>query len=170
MARIRRDPRAIPACAGNSQAPQVQAPQVQAGHPRVCGEQAPAIVDTSPENTGHPRVCGEQVFSPTGAGCPARAIPACAGNRRPPRQHPRLVGGPSPRVRGTGCGGRRPGGRQRAIPACAGNRQKNTQMNVASTRAIPACAGNSADSVTAPDGTHGPSPRVRGTGSSSVAY
>ena len=152
--------RFIPACAGNSQRPELPCHRA-AVHPRVCGELA-----------GFAPRCAYR----------ARFIPACAGNsrrrratRRAPPVHPRvcgelaasssswrIAGGSSPRVRGTlpGAGSRRAA--RRFIPACAGN-----SPPAAAARAPPSVHPRVCGELKPPpattDSSGGSSPRVRGT-------
>ena len=136
--------RIIPACAGNRNAcrnAESEAPD----HPRVCGEQSPAMRCAAVPIGSSPRVRGTDDCAHAAA-VQSRIIPACAGNRYPPTaprkhttDHPRVCGeqvdfdtsapdhgGSSPRVRGT------------AIPTIARD---------ISGRIIPACAGNSLSGI-----------------------
>ncbi len=131
--------RFIPACAGNT-GDDCREHRITAVHPRVCGEHNWQATDEDGGIGSSPRVRGTLAIH-----CfpsrPLRFIPACAGNtaskarRTSPRPaHPRvcgehyrgriqlaIVGGSSPRVRGTHT---RHGDKRhnpRFIPACAGN-------------------------------------------------
>ena len=111
--------RFIPACAGNS----VDDKQFQVSqpvHPRVCGEQIPALKLAISKTGSSPRVRGTDAAGRRQS-LLCRFIPACAGNRAPRTAgkfvrsvHPRVCGeqvpsvlittmvvGSSPRVRGT---------------------------------------------------------------------
>ena len=131
--------RFIPACAGNSRNSPGSSGEVPV-HPRVCGEltKRPKVSTSRPGSS--PRVRGTRCSSSRRRAV-ARFIPACAGNspahrRRPSPApvHPRvcgelirgrlscgLMGGSSPRVRGTRPLAHQPQRRHRFIPACAGN-------------------------------------------------
>ena len=129
--------RFIPACAGNACARQSiqRHPPV---HPRVCGERNTSVPTTCRTDGSSPRVRGtlSDWHVPIAT---ARFIPACAGNANAPcvlgaffAVHPRvcgerinphgfvwLLGGSSPRVRGTRDGSYPAVERWRFIPACA---------------------------------------------------
>ena len=131
--------RFIPACAGNSSRQDHPGPS-RTVHPRVCGEQFFWQSATGPVVGSSPRVRGTAALR---SGCDRgnRFIPACAGNSRAGlRQcrrcavHPRVcgeqfgpwfdldvVGGSSPRVRGTAQVCHPAAFQKRFIPACAGN-------------------------------------------------
>ena len=131
--------RLIPAPAGNtSNGP--RANHWPAAHPRACGEHFACFPGptsaggSSPRLRGTPGVCSRHI-------CRGRLIPAPAGNTtmgslmpRPAPAHPRacgehplllgepaLVGGSSPRLRGTQQGDPHKHGCGRLIPAPAGN-------------------------------------------------
>ena len=131
--------RFIPACAGNSRLTKsVRA--ISTVHPRVCGEQLPALINSSFVVGSSPRVRGTGRAAGPSVGA-VRFIPACAGNRTsaartvsPLTVHPRVCGeqyqgfpaislicGSSPRVRGTAVFDVGHFVDQRFIPACAGN-------------------------------------------------
>ena len=114
-----RDPRFIPACAGNGTSC-TPCTSTRSVHPRVCGERPVEARIYSPPGGSSPRVRGTGGTGACGwRGC--RFIPACAGNgsaspcpTRPTPVHPRVCGergpenravlravGSSPRVRGT---------------------------------------------------------------------
>ena len=132
-------PRFIPACAGNSETFKWII-NLQAVHPRVCGEQYAKGRRLCRRCGSSPRVRGTVVSGGPGL-FNRRFIPACAGNRRNPlidciycAVHPRVCGeqilhalgtrfgiGSSPRVRGTELLHIRNLSSARFIPACAGN-------------------------------------------------
>ncbi len=150
-------------------------------HPRVCGERlgSPAIGcaarGSSPRVRGtHPR--------PMPKLSPYRFIPACAGNAGSgdrgsgvPSVHPRVcgergqhgtaegvVGGSSPRVRGTRNGRQRRRRGSRFIPACAGNaflRSSYPPISAVHPRVCGERSRNRGDAIP----RSGSSPRVRGT-------
>ena len=125
--------RFIPACAGNTLAPDDARPHF-AVHPRVCGEHTGSMIRVEYQFGSSPRVRGTPVPL-SFRRVRDRFIPACAGNTaslaalyRLIAVHPRVCGehasekrssrtapGSSPRVRGTLFD------RARFIPACAGN-------------------------------------------------
>ena len=131
--------RFIPACAGNTWI-QILIGEIDAVHPRVCGEHHVRFpeklngIGSSPRVRGTLRHCAKAVVE-------NRFIPACAGNtvcllvaRRKNAVHPRVCGehhqsvhpaqlidGSSPRVRGTLFVEMLPLVPMRFIPACAGN-------------------------------------------------
>ena len=129
----------IPACAGNSGI-KSSFPSPSAVHPRVCGEQRRALNYSGFNGGSSPRVRGTELRAALIV-CDHRFIPACAGNRRLERSHPRSASvhprvcgeqrfgikhitpppGSSPRVRGTVVGFLAPVKCGRFIPACAGN-------------------------------------------------
>ncbi len=131
--------RFIPACAGNASETPGQGAHVSGSSPRVRGTRLELGAALGNE----------------------RFIPACAGNARcgrcslaPRTVHPRVcgergatgirpivVGGSSPRVRGTQDESTHPFSICRFIPACAGNADAALHHE-ASGRFIPACAGN----------------------------
>ena len=89
--------RFIPACAGNSGVKH-SIPPLGSVHPRVCGEQTSIPMRRDSPYGSSPRVRGT-VSRTAWAGCPARFIPACAGNSRPSlfpshcgTVHPRVCG------------------------------------------------------------------------------
>ena len=176
-----KQPRFIPACAGNRNdiSPTSATPPV---HPRVCGEQTARRLSASSPAGSSPRVRG------TGrdrrhAHQPVRFIPACAGNsgQRPgppssPSVHPRVCGeqmlahvrpfgnfGSSPRVRGTARSPDRAGCARRFIPACAGNRGAGHRP-WSGGAVHPRVCGEQEPSVAVAMSMTGSSPRVRGTG------
>ena len=112
--------RFIPACAGNTPAHR------RRGH-------RPAV---------HPRVCGEHNDAADGHCTMPRFIPACAGNTPSKRRPSAVVGGSSPRVRGTR-------GRSSSPPA--------------PPTVHPRVCGEHLDDVVGDAALHGSSPRVRGT-------
>src|SRR5690606_10318188 len=132
--------RYIPASAGNSD-DGITWDANTTVHPRVCGEQrCPEERCRAPEGTS-PRLRGTEGHC-CPPGCGYRYIPASAGNRASHARvtcsvsvHPRvcgeqirenvggsIVGGTSPRLRGTGCPDRQRELLRRYIPASAGNR------------------------------------------------
>ncbi len=136
--------------------------RINAGHPRVCGENlglrgvAPEDLRAIPACAG--RTSGESCAAPV----PDRAIPACAG--RTSSRVVRLCSprGPSPRVRGepdrvSPAGSGRPG-----HPRVCGENHDPGFAVVAGQRAIPACAGRTFDCSSTNRLMSGPSPRVRG--------
>ena len=172
--------RFIPACAGNRSSFSGLCCATPV-HPRVCGEQAGPDRNRIGYVGSSPRVRGTVAdHRPVDRG--GRFIPACAGNsryERPPAPcipvHPRvcgeqaqrglrvdLVGGSSPRVRGTGHPGRpaaRPG---RFIPACAGNRDLPPGRQLRA-RVHPRVCGEQGSKLVRIEHPTGSSPRVRGT-------
>ena len=74
--------------------------RVQAGHPRVCGENIRPTTATTSWSAGHPRVCGENDRHDHLLAANERAIPACAGRTAIRPEHLGAAYGPSPRVRG----------------------------------------------------------------------
>ncbi len=153
--------RAIPACAGRTEAADQTADDEAGPSPRVRGELALAQrchmdpAGPSPRvrgelsrrlvasfwRPGHPRVCGEN-------------------GKVEPREL--AVIGPSPRVRGERVGGVAEPLNHRAIPACAGRTLPLGTGAVGEDRAIPACAGRTGVSARLVQNADGPSPRVRG--------
>ena len=137
----------------------------------------------------HPRVCGEHPPGSPGRFRAERSIPACAGNTDADGILGGQPGGPSPRVRGTRLAAGRESTPRRSIPACAGNTRPpwsgwNRQavhprvcgehnherpMHSRPARSIPACAGNTILEACGRQLQSGPSPRVRGTLTSSSA-
>ena len=138
-ARLHRQARIIPACAGNS--PSSRASRGgRPDHPRVCGELLRMESVAIGSSGSSPRVRGTRI-DVSAQTLRDRVIPACAGNscratstRRGSSDHPRVCGelpvmilpsgivsGSSPRVRGTPL--HEPGHHvgRRIIPACAGN-------------------------------------------------
>ena len=79
VATVRRLPRIIPACAGNSTSFRCSNRHTP-DHPRVCGEQAARQSESCAASGSSPRVrgTGRRVSVTTGV---TRIIPACAGNR-----------------------------------------------------------------------------------------
>ena len=173
--------RFIPACAGNSASSNCAGVSV-AVHPRVCGEQ--------PDWSCHLRVCSGS--SPRVRGTAVRCIhehaigrfiPACAGNRSITGMivimfpvHPRVcgeqvidgdgtfvVGGSSPRVRGTEPLSNKGYSGIRFIPACAGN-SGGGQPTAVHAAVHPRVCGEQWMKDALRSGTTGSSPRVRGTG------
>ena len=170
----------IPACAGKPRRTRA-APRTAAVHPRVCGE---ADVDARAHVsvTGpSPRVRGS-LPGLAGGRDGHGSIPACAG--KPPamgrktgeyRVHPRVcgeadprrcapavVGGPSPRVRGS----RRPAhtirGSLGSIPACAGKPRRRPSRS-RSGAVHPRVCGEAPRRGGPRWSASGPSPRVRGS-------
>ena len=172
--------RFIPACAGNAGSPP-PSPSLPTVHPRVCGERTGRWREWWPGCGSSPRVRGTR-FCGAVAGPGRRFIPACAGNatespiRFPARSvHPRVCGerrwtaargwtsaGSSPRVRGTPSGDRADRRNLRFIPACAGNAASPAIWRC-STTVHPRVCGERATIACRPPGSHGSSPRVRGT-------
>ena len=131
--------RIIPACAGNSDL-RAFGFVALADHPRVCGELVGPILQIIEDVGSSPRVRGTLDLPPR-LQVRFRIIPACAGNSRsglarkvPRPDHPRVcgelgalygsgavLGGSSPRVRGTPHADFRRPVTRRIIPACAGN-------------------------------------------------
>ena len=172
--------RFIPACAGNS--PPVRSRlSVAPVHPRVCGEQKSAMIDSGLSGGSSPRVRGT-VSDGARARCLSRFIPACAGNRSrrttsvwSPTVHPRVCGeqsrpqlvrtqqsGSSPRVRGTDPFAVANNLRDRFIPACAGNSQRNS-ARCAAGPVHPRVCGEQYSQPGLRPAYYGSSPRVRGT-------
>ena len=172
--------RFIPACAGNAPPPTRRGSSA-AVHPRVCGERgsgaggSPWATGSSPRVRGTPR--GSERQDPA-----VRFIPACAGNAScwrgmTPRLavHPRvcgeredrvganwMLGGSSPRVRGTRR--RREDEKKpfRFIPACAGNAPLFA-ARVSRCAVHPRVCGERDARRDAGWRADGSSPRVRGT-------
>ncbi len=131
--------RFIPACAGNARHTR-SGTDLEAVHPRVCGERDHMKKTAASKTGSSPRVRGTLALN-AAIPIPERFIPACAGNAR--RQdnralrssvHPRVCGerlcnrrltslifGSSPRVRGTHMAATASQTVTRFIPACAGN-------------------------------------------------
>ena len=170
----------IPACAGNSLGFRMSL-YISTVHPRVCGEQLPALPDGRWPSGSSPRVRGTGESSPSFVLC-ARFIPACAGNRSKNSAggiyhpvHPRVCGEQIARFRRRA---RRPG----SSPRVRGTEERFV-VKVIIPRFIPACAGNRGvvSSIISGDAVHprvcgeqhpapirrppwcGSSPRVRGT-------
>ena len=138
--RGRRQPRFIPACAGNSggRPSRRRRPPV---HPRVCGELSKPWLVAVASPGSSPRVRGTPTANRAHrAG--GRFIPACAGNSACPPPSPS-----SPTVHPRVCG---------ELPGGSGRGQ-------ARRRFIPACAGNSNGPLAQGLTNVGSSPRVRGT-------
>ena len=151
--------RFIPACAGNSRYGD-RREDIQAVHPRVCGEQSTIRDSASSLSGSSPRVRGTGTAmicvvirigsSPRVRGTgplvtplPAsrRFIPACAGNSREVRGqnrhgavHPRVCGeqSPAPQALPLGCG---------SSPRVRGT-EHTGDKRLSFSRFIPACAGN----------------------------
>ena len=172
--------RFIPACAGNAVLRMIKAAISQV-HPRVCGERPKALFRRLAKSGSSPRVRG----TPRRPGCrcaSGRFIPACAGNASSSSSrassstvHPRVcgervasvrqgrvVGGSSPRVRGTQPLHEVAPRRRRFIPACAGNARAPCPWR-APCPVHPRVCGERKDSGGNLDGLNGSSPRVRGT-------
>ena len=132
-------PRFIPACAGNTPLAGTRSSSA-AVHPRVCGEHLLGVGVWAVTDGSSPRVRGTHAgYSPDRGW--NRFIPACAGNtsvtlfdRVGHSVHPRVcgehhlpmlkkevLGGSSPRVRGTRLQPTGVAAVGRFIPACAGN-------------------------------------------------
>ena len=182
---IRQPARLIPAGAGNRH-PRADSSLPRPAHPRGCGEQSVAIKVVRPLNGSSPRVRGTVPFVEQFQN-EARLIPAGAGNRssrrwwqwsmaahprgcgeqaRPP-ESPVMMSGSSPRVRGTvpraPCLGRD----GRLIPAGAGNRG-GADDPPPSRPAHPRGCGEQSSGNSHRRTLDGSSPRVRGTGCSTV--
>ena len=128
-----------PACAGNSTADGAEGGNQQ-DHPRVCGEQTDATMDSGSSKGSPPRVRGTAIYGHNRLRR-RRITPACAGNSITRymsdgvvRDHPRVCGeqtcprpvtfgvrGSPPRVRGTAISRDTPARVTRITPACAGN-------------------------------------------------
>ena len=171
--------RLIPACAGKTRSPGLQARALRA-HPRVCGENEGLRGIFVDHDGSSPRVRGKHVPNLAQAGNQG-LIPACAGKTITSfptaallRAHPRVCGenlkgqleavtggGSSPRVRGKLRSARRAPARERLIPACAG-KTRSPGLQARALRAHPRVCGEnvtwSASRVT----NAGSSPRVRG--------
>ena len=179
-AQHRRQPRFIPACAGNGE--QYDTLRIACSvHPRVCGERSGSSARTIARSGSSPRVRGTVALHVIDFRV-ERFIPACAGNgsalpssRRPSPVHPRVCGerdavrlavhqehGSSPRVRGTGFPQVEENHMRRFIPACAGNGRRG-----AGPRRPPAVhprvCGERGSVAPASEPPVGSSPRVRGT-------
>ena len=179
--------RFIPACAGNRRVQRVPR-STRAVHPRVCGEQRRRNWQSRQKSGSSPRVRGTGAHAISSLSN-TRFIPACAGNRKTffasckamavhPRVCgeqlqfgliPRLLGGSSPRVRGTGPARRIPVPVTRFIPACAGNR---TLMPWPYWRRTvhPRVCGEQKPDTNQEEKTDGSSPRVRGTASGHMMW
>ena len=169
-----------PACAGNSISAPGSSP-ASGDHPRVCGEQAVALMVPLTVRGSPPRVRGTgQPKAPQTHGY--RITPACAGNsgalhslKRNMQDHPRVCGeqcrstmtlqtyrGSPPRVRGTVFLKVCRTDIYRITPACAGN-SRITALKRISTRDHPRVCGEQYDGFSAFSITVGSPPRVRGT-------
>ena len=177
------DPRCrfIPACAGNTPC-RSPVRVVCSVHPRVCGEHPcrrhrhapprrfiPACAgNTAPEATSrqgatvHPRVCGEHIVRPPCPSVIGGSSPRVRGTRTRRWAGSTLLDGSSPRVRGTprGCALRNPSGR--FIPACAGN-TRSLGEQLSSTAVHPRVCGEHPWAGNERNLSAGSSPRVRGT-------
>ena len=172
--------RFIPAGAGNA----FTIPwwvDLDAVHPRGCGERGSRSWRKVLKNGSSPRVRGTRKGKKTSSG-QARFIPAGAGNARAPRSrvsgpsvHPRGCGerfplndrlvsgsGSSPRVRGTHQCSARKQVADRFIPAGAGNAHASPCLNP-STAVHPRGCGERCFLTDRPAFKAGSSPRVRGT-------
>ena len=170
----------IPACAGNTTVSKTSRRR-SGDHPRVCGEHARACNTCSLVRGSSPRVRGT-LFGGVDDPALRGIIPACAGNtpawarkKGTPRDHPRVCGehtgrmrprvlcaGSSPRVRGTPSVLLPCIQKTRIIPACAGN----TRTLGPGSLVIgdhPRVCGEHAVQRRRIDHQRGSSPRVRGT-------
>ena len=172
--------RFIPAPAGNSPPPE-SVGEVNAVHPRACGEQRSVLLSWYPVFGSSPRLRGTGVAR-KGQCRGHRFIPAPAGNSKrgrgpgPPLPvHPRACGeqrsdvgtlpdgaGSSPRLRGTATVYIDSTGGHRFIPAPAGNRRPGCPRPRRHTVHPRAC-GEQITSPSAPRTFTGSSPRLRGT-------
>ena len=155
-----RNPRFIPACAGNAR--RVSAAfRPTSVHPRMRGERNPKDIGVMLQDGSSPHARGTRNIDTPRVTC-SRFIPACAGNAcvraygpNNTTVHPRMRGerktsdlckqhpdGSSPHARGT-----------QACRQCGGN----------CARFIPACAGNAFRGRLAPPVFNGSSPHARGT-------
>ena len=157
------------------------AARLPAVHPRVCGERRSHMAANLYATGSSPRVRGTHAYAPDDDSA-LRFIPACAGNAAHtwPRTctqpvHPRVCGertptrptttapsGSSPRVRGTPFHGTRDIHSGRFIPACAGNADDQAGRTRDSP-VHPRVCGERVLRKYAIPGSHGSSPRVRGT-------
>ena len=169
----------IPACAGKTYGCRTRGRRLRA-HPRVCGENHPALGNTITEAGSSPRVRGKLVpgapFSR-----PDGLIPACAGKTYVDivgvvgyRAHPRVCGentrmprperfsaGSSPRVRGKPHHVHERTSARGLIPACAG-KTPSLQARRRWNRAHPRVCGENANTIGTMNPVGGSSPRVRG--------
>ncbi len=172
--------RFIPACAGNTPSDCANARSASV-HPRVCGEHVRWVERVIGSDGSSPRVRGTHDRVQHDA-APVRFIPACAGNthsavRENPDQpvHPRVcgehissssddrvVGGSSPRVRGTLQATACRIIKHRFIPACAGNTPAAAHERVSESVHPRVCGEHAAVGGRAAQ-NYGSSPRVRGT-------
>ena len=171
--------RLIPACAGKTPYCPFNDRRARA-HPRVCGENEPAIPQARKLAGSSPRVRGKLTLS-LQAKHNTGLIPACAGKTlspapwlASPRAHPRVcgenvglkprrvaLGGSSPRVRGKQMFKPEVDRRARLIPACAG-KTRTPHGIVAEYRAHPRVCGENRTPNIQIHPTPGSSPRVRG--------
>ena len=152
--------RFIPACAGNtamSRAP----PSRATVHPRVCGEHALGVTQTTAWYGSSPRVRGTRRTT-THPARRRRFIPACAGNTLDDVVGDAALHGSSPRVRGTLPMRSQPFPPNRFIPACAGNTGLGgLLLNLPPVH--PRVCGEHTAFALALTARYGSSPRVRGT-------
>ena len=172
--------RFIPAPAGNSGIPCSSFRWLPV-HPRACGEQSGPVAQSHGVPGSSPRLRGTaRVISAHTAA--VRFIPAPAGNRisrgsssRVKTVHPRACGeqrhptaagsrssGSSPRLRGTERVQSVTSPRSRFIPAPAGNSARGPER-IAQAAVHPRACGEQQPPIGGVAGTHGSSPRLRGT-------
>ncbi len=179
--------RSIPACAGLTTAP-TRTDVPAAVHPRVRGAHPRQVRTGGAHHGPSPRARGSRRPAHRGV-AHGRSIPACAGLTTgsipgcpPPAVHPRVRGahalcahltvvlpGPSPRARGSRAGGRLRSPGPRSIPACAG-------LTVVTVRCVrgaavhPRVRGAHSPWPLTPHSMYGPSPRARGSRTTSRAH
>ena len=169
----------IPACAGKTCLPAARA-RPRRAHPRVCGENIPAVIAGCSFAGSSPRVRGKRRVLILAAGA-SGLIPACAGKTRcfpwrhlRPWAHPRVCGenarvnqvnlrreGSSPRVRGKRAAQQKTPDLQRLIPACAG-KTLPLPWTISAVPAHPRVCGENALAAGKASAAYGSSPRVRG--------
>ena len=152
----------IPACAGEPIRSSFRDASTRV-HPRVCGGAVSFADEDQPYGGPSPRVRGSPRVQDGGLSC-AGSIPACAGEpiargigRAPCRVHPRVCGGAGRYQSVPDLG---------SIPACAGEPRSRTPASSRSGVHPRVCGGAAREKHETP-GHLGPSPRVRGSRSTS---
>ena len=158
--------RITPACAGKTSACKLSDYTIQ-DHPRVCGENGPALCDVREHLGSPPRVRGKP-SSIASALRPLRITPACAG-KTTLRYRDQFSAGDHPRV----CGENPPVcapylRRLGSPPRVRGKLSPETQMKEPQ-RITPACAGKTGHNATSECCTKD-HPRVCGENTSEMAY
>ena len=152
--------RFIPACAGNSISRDLER-YTGAVHPRVCGELPVLRADEAARRRFIPACAGNS--SSRGSLWSASTVhPRVCGELDGSNQSVQVLGGSSPRVRGTLRGVRAFGSASRFIPACAGN-SLTPSCGRRATAVHPRVCGELDVLLVSEQGEVGSSPRVRGT-------